>query len=264
MRPDALAPRTGVLAVVAGWAVLVYGLVLFGVGGRVAPLPDDPAQADRLPQLPAPAADRVGPLPQYAVIGERPLFSRNRQPQPFFIAGQQEGAPQGFDYVLSSVLDTPALKLAILQPAQGGEGVRVRLGEAPQGQPGWRLVELLPRSAVFEGPEGRRTLELRVFDGSGGAPPTPVAAPSPGAQAPPVSAPRITGGPAPAASAPAAATAAPPPAEPAAPQAPTATVEPQSTEAQMEEIRRRIEARREQRRRQEQNPTPPAPPGQTQ
>ena len=78
-----------------------------------------------------------------------------------------------------------------MQPAQGGEGLRVKLGESPAGFPGWRLTELAPRRAVFDGPEGRRELELRVFDGAGGQPPTvitgtgtvpPAAAPMPGAR----------------------------------------------------------------------------------
>src|SRR5690606_10442160 len=33
--------------------------------------------------------------------------------------------------------------------------------------PGWQLIALEPRQAVFEGPGGRKTLELRVFDGRG-------------------------------------------------------------------------------------------------
>jgi len=273
MRPDAVDPRTGLLAAIAGWAVLVYVLMLFGLGGRIAPLPDD-AAGTGLPQLPPAAPDRVGPLAQYAEIGQRPLFSRNRQPQPFFLPGQEEGAQQGFDFVLSSVLVTPALKLAILQPAQGGEGVRVKLGEAPQGLPSWRLVELEPRSAVFDGPEGRRTLELRVFDGTGGQTPTPMATVAPPGQRgpgvpapvampvpPPPSAPspdgmptpRATGGTAPAMPVPATV------ATPAGMPAPSAAAAPQTTDEQMEEIRKRIEARRAQRRQQEQNPQTPSP-----
>src|SRR3546814_3288531 len=62
--------------------------------------------------------------------------------------------------------------MAILQPREGGDSVRVRVGTAPEAAPGWRLVSLEPRRAVFDGPEGERKLELRVFDGEGGIPPT--------------------------------------------------------------------------------------------
>lgn len=257
MRPDAFGPRTWLLAAVAGWAVLFALLGLFGLAGRITPMADDPALVQALPKLPAPAPERLGPLNQYADIAARPLFSDNRQPQPFYIAGKEENAaaPPSFDWVLSSVLITPQLKLAILQTPQGGEGVRVKLGEELAGQSGWRLAELQPRSAVFEGPEGRRALELRVFDGKGGVPPTQVRAAAPPPVIPPGGA-QVTGGasvPVPVMpNAPATAQNQPPAEAPPAP--------PQSTEEQMEAIRKRIEARRAQMRQQQGQPTPPPPP----
>ena len=62
--------------------------------------------------------------------------------------------------------------MAILQSTAGGESVRVKLGESPDAAPNWRLVEVNPRSVVIAGPDGQRTLELRVFDGAGGQAPT--------------------------------------------------------------------------------------------
>jgi general secretion pathway protein N len=107
---------------------------------------------------------------------------------------------------------------------------RVKLGDLLEGT-SWRLVELQPRRASFEGPQGRRDLELRVFDGTGAPmPATPVAArPAPDTieNAEPV---------------------APPPAAvpaplPALPMAQDEPVE-MTPEQQVEAIRRRIEARR--------------------
>lgn len=271
MRAEAITPRTWLLAALAGWSLLVLLLALFGLGGRIEPLPADPALAQALPRLPAPAPERLGPLSQYADISARPLFSENRKPQPFVLSGEGEATPQTFDFVLSSVLITPKLRLAILQPTAGGEGLRVKEGEAPQSAPGWRLVELEARSAVFEGPEGRRTLELRLFDGTGGAPPTAMTVVPP--TRPPGEPGRVTGGtvqpvpvpvPVPAGQAvenpPAPASADGMPAN-----APATSAPPATTEEQMDAIRKRIEARREQMRRQNQSPTtPPAVPGKTQ
>ena len=84
---------------------------------------------------------------------------------------------------VDGVLITPRLRMAIVEPAQGGESVRVRDGESAEGLGGWRLVELRPRAAVFEGPGGRRELDLRVWaggDGTGAAAPgtMPMQAPS--------------------------------------------------------------------------------------
>jgi general secretion pathway protein N len=258
MRTDAIGPRTWLLAAIAGWALLAWVLALFGMGGQIRPLPDAPGLVPALPQLAPAAPERLGPLAQYSEIAARPVFSQGRTPQPFFISGQEgEGQAQAFDFVLSSVLITPSLRLAIVQPAQGGEGIRLKVGEAPPATPGWRVVDIQPRSVVFNGPEGERTLELRVFDGNGGQIPTastvpPAAMPAPAANA----GNRVTGG----VAMPGASQAQPVPGDPAVPMAdtPGPVAEPaQSTEQQMDAIRKRIEARRAQLRAQGESPPPP-------
>ena len=276
MRLDDAGPRTWLLATVAGWAVLAWLLAVFGMGRHAQALEADPGLLRPLPNARPPATQRLGPLAQYAVIAQRPLFSQDRQPKAFFLQGQGEGEAQqtAFDYVLTSVLITPTLKMAILQPADGSESVRVKLGEVPESHPAWRLTSLDARSAVFEGPEGRREMVLRVFDGNGGQPPTAVAA-TPGAnrQQPvgvPVPPPSPNAAPASrpgngnanarpagnnAASNRNANTSPPAPAPPPTPEPSENT--PMTPEAQMEAIRKRIEARRAQMR-QQQSAQPPA------
>lgn len=255
MRIEALGPRTWLLATLAGWALLVWILALFGMGGQIRPLPDDPALVAALPRLSAQAPERLGPLSQYAEIASRPVFHPSRTPQPFFVSGQEQGEQtQAFDYVLSSVLITPHLQMAILQPAQGGEGIRLKVGEAPESAPGWRVVEIHPRSVLVQGPDGPRTLELRVFDGVGGqpvsaAPGVPPASmpPGPAGPTPPMTTPSK-----PMPVSPAMPTASTPaPAEQSMPQADV-----QTTEQQMEAIRQRIEARRAQLRQQGESSPP--------
>ncbi len=259
MRTDAIGPRTWLLATCAGWAVLAWLLALFGMGGTIRPLPADPALVQALPQLRPPATERLGPMAQYAGINARPLFSESRKPEPFFISGEGGGEQsRSFDFVLSSVLITPALKMAILQATEGGESVRVKLGDAPESAPNWQLVEINPRSVVVAGPEGRQTLELRVFDGTGGQAPTAMSSASspmppmstgPGQQVQPPrrSAVPVPGGPQ------------PPAADAVSPEVGnTAPAEPElTTEQQMDLIRKRIEARRAQLREQEKIPSPP-------
>jgi general secretion pathway protein N len=275
MRLDSAGPRTWLLVVVVGWALLAGLLALAGMGSRIEPLPEDPELLEPLPPLrPAPPL-RLGPIEQYAVVSQRPLFAEDRRPHPFFLEGQGTAAEDNaFDYVLSSVLITPQLKMAILQPREpepGGDGrsVRVRLDEAPATHPAWRLVELSPRSAVFAGPEGQRTLELRVYDGTGGAPPTLVSmAPrtadgfdpdAPMAPPPPDDGAGEASGPDPVPR--------PTPAEPPAPEpvpaeemsepAQARPSPPMTEEAQMQAIRQRIQARREQMRRESSQPPDP-------
>ena len=178
MRADTAGAKTWLLGAVAAWALCAWLLALLGMGGSVTSLPEDPALLQPLPRAAKPLPERLGPLPRYAEIGRRPLFSENRRPQPFVINPDgEDDASRGFDYVLTSVLIAPDFRMAILQPSEGGDSVRVRVGTAPDSAPGWRLVTLEPRKAVFEGPEGERKLDLRVFDGEGGAPPTPVSTP---------------------------------------------------------------------------------------
>lgn len=273
MRVDDAGPRTWMLATLAGWGVLAWVLALAGMGRHAPPLDADPGLLRPVPPLRAVAPERLGALSQYAQIGQRPLFTQDRQPKPFFLQGQggDEAGETAFDYVLTSVLITPGLKLAILQPADGSESVRVRLGDVPESHPAWRLTALDARSAIFEGPEGRREMTLRVFDGQGGQPPTAVNTSAPGGRPQqPVGVPVSPSPPPAAANAPRAAsvpnrapagnassaknTTGPSNAPPATEPAESA---PLTQEAQMEAIRKRIEERRAQLR-QQQNAQPPA------
>ncbi|MEN4904266.1 hypothetical protein [Luteimonas sp. TWI662] len=269
MRVDRLNPRTWLIGAVAAWALLFLVLTLAGLGGRIGQREDDgdpsAATASAMPDVvPQP------PLSQYGEIAARPLFSADRKPHPFFIDPQDEGgeAASGFDFVLTSVLLTPDFAMAILQPSGGGESIRLRIGEAPPTTPGWVLGSVESRSAVFNGPEGPRTLELRVFDGTGGQPPTPMTTPvaqdravqmplrrpPPATDPPPPDIPqsgdagrgqRGAGG----------RNRAPPGAAQAASNDVAATAE-----AQVEEIRRRIEARRARLRQEQQQQQPPSRP----
>ena len=240
MRVDSLSPKTWLLAGVAGWAVCLWTFSLLGLGSRLGQAPEDTAQ-QRLPSTAIPRADRPGVQAQYVEIGQRPIFSENRKPQPFTIEGNGEAAPVNtFDYVLTSVLISSNVQLAILKPpADGAQSVRVKVGDAVETAPQWSLASLQPRSAVFRGPEGEKTLELRVFNGVGGAAPTgpaPTAVinetlPGPGGvvQPSPPDAPQPV----------------PQPALPVASSGGNV-----STEAQLDAIRKRIEARRAQIRQQ--------------
>ena len=260
MRVDAASARTWLLAGIAAWALLAWSLALLGMGGRIAPLADDPGRIKPIPMLPAGVANRVGPIAQYAEIGARPLFAVDRRPRPFLLQGEAEGtdANEAFDYLLTGVLITPGLQLATLQSPDGSRSERLKVGDAPESHPGWRLVALNPRSAVFDGPGEQRTIELRAFDGAGGQPSTAGSRGSqpPGTMAVPES-PQSNGnpgGPVPGMT-PASATAGaavPSAATPAASDAPAMT-----EQAQMEAIRQRIQARRAQLRQQAQPTQPP-------
>jgi general secretion pathway protein N len=224
-------PVTAILAGTCLWAVTVLALALAGLGGRVALLPDGGTP----PPIPAVNLQRVEPRlgapEEYAEVGTRPLLSADRRPAPVGpVAG--EGGSNDLDVSLTSVLITPRLQMAIFTDNNGGASRRVRLGDAVEGT-SWTLVDVKPRRATLQGPGGERTLELRVYNGVGGAAPTPVATAG-GEPEVPVAQPDPNLASMPVATAPA--------------PAPASQAETLTQEQQIKMIRDRIEARRAQMR----------------
>ena len=262
MRADSAGAKTWLLGAIALWAICSWVLGLFGMGERIDPLAEDQALLQPLPMAGKPLPARLGPLPQYAEIGQRPLFSEDRRPHPFFIdASGEDDGKNDFDFVLTSVLIAPGFQMAILQPSGGGESERVKVGAAPDSAKSWTLVSVGARNAVFNGPEGERKLELRVFDGVGGEPPSVSSADHPPGTPPTMAQPMPRGvvdatpdpmQPTPADNPPASA---PSPKPPGAPDAADAR---QSSD-QIDAIRKRIEARRAKLRQDEMSET--SPPG---
>ncbi|MGY3265960.1 type II secretion system protein XpsN [Lysobacter sp. HA35] len=237
MRLDHVAPRTLLLGAFAGWAVLAWVLALAGMGGHLPEGKGGAIEGSRIPTLPAnDASPGLGPIGQYGEIAARPLFATDRRPHPFSLVTEngQADAPTDFDLVLTSVLISPQASIAIVQKPDGSESWRVKIGDAADSRPNWRLISLKPRSAVFEGPEGQKELTLRVYDGKGGS------APTASTSSAPVNTTMMNS--------PAPSTPAPPPTD----------ASPAPDPAQIEQIRQRIEARREEMRRRAQNANPPA------
>jgi general secretion pathway protein N len=276
MRFDSASPRTWLLAATAAWAIVALLLALFGMGSRITKLPEDAGLVPALPVLPKAAPERLGALAQYGEIVTRPLFADDRRPHPFSLQPQGgEEAKATFDYVLTSVMITPNFRMAIIQPPDGrSPPLRIKLGEADESLPNWRLQSLDARSAVFLGPEGERRLELRVYNGVGGEAPTAVTKTDARPEGQPAvvlpsqnaSPPRAAITPAPS---PGPANVEVPgqqgPTEVSSPNAPATptramTNQPMTEQAQMEAIRKRIEARRAQLRQealQQQKQQPP-------
>ena len=231
---------TLLLGAFALWSFLVLVAVYAGLGGRYSLHPDDPSQVPPLPTVDLSRAQTpLQGLADYAVVGERPLFNADRRPLPppeAPEAATAEAPPAPLDVVLTSVVMSGDIRIAIVQDKKTSKSQSVRVGNALAGeQANWKLVELGPRKAVFEGPTGRTEAELRVFDGTGGEAPTAMAeAPQP-----------VVGDPAQQAAQQAAQANGTPP-----PQPPNAVQQdnPQTPEARAELIRRRIEERRRQMR----------------
>lgn len=146
-----LTPILAALAVLLGAALL---LLLSGIG-RGAQW-DAPRPLAALPPAGNPA-DLPQPLPlqQFALVWQKPLFSPDRKP----VARAADGGSSLGDLELTGIILTPDLRMALLHDKNGDKQVRLHEGESlPDGSV--KLVEVRPRSALFDSSAGRTELKL--------------------------------------------------------------------------------------------------------
>jgi len=141
-------------------AAVVFGVVflalLAGVGRGVhwaPPRAPAPLPAQHAATLPPPV-----PLDHYAPVWQQPLFNPDRKP----VAHAASGASQLGDMQLTGIILTPTLRMALLRnkrQSDKNQELRVKQGASlPDGS--WTLVEVKPRSAVFDSSSGRVELQL--------------------------------------------------------------------------------------------------------
>jgi general secretion pathway protein N len=146
---------TPALAGVAAVLALLLFALFAGVGRGVrwdAARPPAP-----LPALHASAADLpvARPMEQFATVWQQPLFSPDRKP----ITRAAKGGASLGEMQLTGIILTSSLHMALLHTRGQDADVRVAEGATlPDGS--WKLVEVKPRSAVFESGSGRTELEL--------------------------------------------------------------------------------------------------------
>lgn len=255
MKLEAAGLRTWWLGGIALWALAIWVATLFGLGSRIASATDGDVGSTPLPRLAPAAPERMASASTYAQIGARPLFAEDRQPRPYLLGGNDQGTASSVS--LTGVLLTPGFGMAILTTDQR-QSLRLRLnGEAVNG---WQLLALEPRRATVSGPGGTQTLELPVFNGQGGEPPT-VLGTTPLTTVPPAGtgARPINGAAAPMPASPPGASPATQAATPSNPSASAQNAQGPS-EDQMKAIRERIQARRQQLQQQQQQQQSQQPP----
>jgi general secretion pathway protein N len=177
---------TSALGALTAWSGLFALAAVTGLGARHNTLPEDPSLVPELPEVNLEqAVSKLEGQGAYAAIGDRPLFNYDRRPLPPVVSTQGPEGPAtppqtDFEGVLTGVIKSGDKQIAIIQHKSSGNSQSVVVGGGMMAElAGWTLVELQPRAAVVEGPGGRKSVELRVFDGTGGQPPTPVDVPAP-------------------------------------------------------------------------------------
>lgn len=158
-----LTPGLVLLAAVLG-ALFVALLLGAGQGVRwnkpraVAPLPP-PGRGAALPP--------PQPLDRFALVWQKPLFSPDRRPSALADAGGAVG-----DLALTGVILTRDVHIALVHDKSNNRDLQIVEGRAtPDGR--WTLVQVHPRAAVFDAPDGRVELKLPAgapFDKSAAPP----------------------------------------------------------------------------------------------
>ncbi len=145
---------TPVLVMVAVALGAIWLLLWLGVGRSVhwnaarprVPLPPPGKSVS----LPTPL-----PLQQFAVVWQKPLFNPDRKP----IAYAADGDSNLGDLRLTGIILTPSLRMVLLQNAKGDRQVSLQQGQSlPDGSV--TLMEIRPRSALFDSAAGRTELKL--------------------------------------------------------------------------------------------------------
>ena len=180
-------PLGMVLAGISGlFVLLALGMAIVGT----LPVSVDMADAE-IETSPGSNANQivreVGPLDDYRIVNEKPVFNESRVPVIDETGEEGEGDDTAIevkdapDVRLTGVVITPGMKIASLTPADGDlETVRAHEGDSLTGEfVGWQVTAVNPRTVVLESRDGQSLeLDLQVHDAKIEEPPKPEPAPA--------------------------------------------------------------------------------------
>ncbi len=156
-----------VAALGAGWLLLMAGL------GRGVPGPG-PVEPEPVPELQLSEAQvELPPSGRFVEVASRPLFAEDRRPEPKILEepGVEPEAPPSvpLNVALTGIIHTPTMRVALLRDNATGQSLNLRERMVlPGDQGGWQVKSIKPREVVFEdtGSESETTLELGIGTGS--------------------------------------------------------------------------------------------------
>lgn len=197
------ATRLLIVALAAISAVLVLLLLvqLAGFGRGYGWLVDD----EGMHQIDVGTIDRtpfsLPPESTYSAVASRPLFNEDRKPTPPD-AGPEAAPPPPpvpLNITLTGIILTSKVGMAMIQDKARNQAQALKVGMPLEGdQSAWTLVEVKPRSAIFENPARERSeieLETSSVPLPAAAPAPPIQQPAPPRQSPKPGQPQATGQP---------------------------------------------------------------------
>lgn len=170
------------IALIVVCGLFVIGTVISGaywsrpvlMGVQVSPTSEEEFGESKTP------ASELGPIGDYRVITERPLFFESRRPM-LNLGGEEldlaseadSGATELPDVLLKGVIITPSMRIATIKPADGGDSFLAHEGVPLAGEyAGLMVSNIKSREATIESVSGKfRKLELQVNDRKIEAPP---------------------------------------------------------------------------------------------
>jgi hypothetical protein len=173
-------PVGRILAGIAG--VLVVVALLLGVVWSLPPSGSDDsgdgAGETRMPDVPQLVESE--PIEHYAVVTERPVFNESRQPElELGLAGEGDESPEeevdAPEVELAGVIITPTLRMVTLREKEAGESLVAFEGQPLQGDYGsWHVSRIAPREITLASGAGEELqLKLEVHDEKIAPPPKP-------------------------------------------------------------------------------------------
>lgn len=175
-----------VAALGAAWLLLLAGL------GRGVPGPGA-IEAEPVPALELSEAQvELPPSGRFIEVASRPLFAEDRRPEPKVLEepGSEPEAPPSvpLNVALTGIIHTPTMRVALVRDNATGRSLNLRERMVlPGDQGGWQVKRIEPREVVFEdaGSQSETTLELGIGMGSAQpALPPPALAPPVAVQTP--------------------------------------------------------------------------------
>jgi general secretion pathway protein N len=168
------------LAIACGVFALLALAFWLGLGRGYGWLPANPDSAPHLPALAQlqQQSFTMPPFDHYVEITQRPLFADDRKPIPPDADGPQSDQaappPVPLQVILTGVIITPEVKLAVMHDQASNKDVSLREGmPLPGNQSGWTLVEIQPRKIVVSDANDKTTEVELVAPGTNAPPPPP-------------------------------------------------------------------------------------------
>lgn len=169
-------------------ALAAIGLLL-GIAWTLPPSGSDGEAdgGDERMSLEVPQLGESPPIEQFAVVTERPVFNESRQPELELDLGDDEEEQEVVEVdapevELAGVVITPSLRMVTLrQKGEGGESLVAFEGQPLRGDFGsWHVSHIQPREITLEAGDGKQMqLKLEVHDAKITPPPKPEPKPEP-------------------------------------------------------------------------------------